>query len=72
MSKNALSKLLEEAKELNMPRRNCMKAKQELQKAIAETQLKYKDIFFGNDASIYTQCLNQLKKQQIIDERMHN
>ena len=72
MNENALSKLLEEVKELNIPRRNCMKVKQELEKAIAETQLKYKGIFFGNDASIYTECLEQLEKQQIIDKRMHN
>ena len=49
-----------------------MKVKQELEKAIAETQLKYKGIFFGNDVSIYTECLEQLEKQQIIDKRMHN
>ena len=72
MSKNALPELLEEAVQLNILRRNCMKVKQELEKAIAETQLKYKDIFFGNDASIYTECLEHLEKQQIIDKRMHN
>lgn len=71
MNENALSKLLEEVKELNIPRRNCMKVKQELEKAIAETQLKYKGIFSRNDASIYTEFLNQLEKQQVIDKRMH-
>ena len=48
-----------------------MKVKQELEKAIAETQLKYKGIFSGNDASIYTEFLNQLEEQQVIDKRMH-
>ena len=71
MSKNALPELLEEAMQLNIPRRNCMKVKQELEKAIAETQLKYKGIFSRNDASIYTEFLNQLEKQQVIDKRMH-
>ena len=38
MRKKTLPKLLQEAKELNIPYRNCMKTKQELEKAIIETQ----------------------------------
>ena len=49
-----------------------MKTKQGLEKAIAETQRKCKEISFGNDTPICTECLNELKKQQIIDERAHN
>ena len=49
-----------------------MKTKQELEKEIVETQRKYKDIIFGNYTPICTECLNELKKQQIIDKRSHN
>ena len=49
MSKKKLSKLLQEAKEFNILLRDFMKIKQELEKAIVETQRKYKDIIFGND-----------------------
>ena len=41
-----------------------MKTKQELEKAIAETQRKYKDITFRNDTPICTECLNELKKAE--------
>ena len=40
--------LLELAKKLNMPRRNCMKTKEELEEAIKETITKYKEIIFGS------------------------
>ena len=49
MSKKKLSKLLQEAKELNIPLRDFMRMKQELEKAIVETQQKYRDIIFRND-----------------------
>ena len=55
-------KLLQEAKELNIPRRNCMKMKQELEKTIVETQQKYKDIIFGIDTPICKERLKELKK----------
>ena len=60
MNLKILSKLLQKAKELNILRRNCMKTKQELEKAIAETQLKYKGITFGNESRIREGCLNEL------------
>ena len=41
--------LLELAKKLNTPRRNCMKTKEELEKAIKDTITKYKEIIFGPD-----------------------
>ena len=44
MSKKTLPKLLREAKESNIPRRNCMEMKKELAKSIADTQHRYKDI----------------------------
>ena len=53
--------LLEHAKKLNIPRRNCMKIKEELEEAIKDTITKYKEIIFGP-------CLNELRKKQVIDE----
>ena len=44
-----LSQLLQEAKDLNILCRNCTKTKQELEKAIVETQCKYRGTIFGND-----------------------
>ena len=38
--------LLELAKKLNIPCRNCMKTKEELEKVIKDTIAKYKEIFF--------------------------
>ena len=42
--------LLEIAKRLNIPRRNCMKTKEELEEAIKDTIKRYKEIIFGSDA----------------------
>ena len=61
MRKKTLSKLLQETKELNIPRRNCMKTKQDLEKPIIERQCKYKDIIFENYTPICTESLNELK-----------
>ena len=41
--------LLELAKKLNIPRRNCMKTKEELEEAIKDTIKVYKKIIFGSD-----------------------
>ena len=49
-----------------------MKTKQELEKEIVEAQRNYKDIIFSNDTLSCTEYLNELKKQQIIDERVYN
>ena len=49
-----------------------MKTKQVLVKAIIETQSKYKGIIFGNDIPACTECLKELKKQQIKDEGVHD
>ena len=46
MSKTSL---LELAKKLNIPRRNCIKTKEELEEAIKDTIKVYKDIIFGSD-----------------------
>ena len=39
--------LLELSKKLNIPRRNCMKTKEELEEAIKDTITRYKEIIFG-------------------------
>ena len=66
-------KLLERAKDLNTPRRNCMKTtKQELGKAIKKTIIKYKEIIFGIDSLLCIKCLDELRKQQVIDEKVYD
>ena len=42
--------LLELAKKLNIPRRSCMKTKEELKEDIKDTITRYKEIIFGSDA----------------------
>ena len=64
-----MNKLLEEAKALNIPRRNLMKADQ-LKQAIKDTVERYKEVIFGSVA-ICKDCLNELKKQRKIDEYTH-
>ena len=49
-----------------------MKTKQDHERPITVTQRKYKYIVFRNDTHICKQCLNKLKKQQIVDWRVHN
>ena len=61
-----MNKLVEEAKALNIPRRNLMK-KDHLEQAIKDTVDRYKEIIFGSDV-ICKDCLNELKKQRKIDE----
>ena len=39
--------LLELTEKLNIPRRNCMKTKEELEETIKDTITKYKEIIFG-------------------------
>ena len=64
--------LLEFAKKLNIPRRNCMKTKEELEEAIKDKITMYKEIIFGSDTSICIACLDELWKQQIIDQKIYD
>ena len=66
MSKTSL---LELAKKLNIPRRNCMKTKQGLEKAIKDIIKGCKEIF-GSDTPNCVVCLDELRKQQIIDQKV--
>ena len=60
--------LLELAKKLNIPRENCMKTKEELEEAIKNTIKEYKEIIFGADTPVCMACLDELRKQQGIDQ----
>ena len=62
--------LLELAKMLNIPCRNCMKTKEELEKAIKDTITKYKEIIFGPDSPVCVACLNELQNQQVFDKKV--
>ena len=57
-----MNKLLEEAKALNIPRENLMKADQ-LKQAIKDTVERYKELIFGSDV-ICKDCLNELKSKK--------
>ena len=64
--------LLEKAKELNIPRRNCMKTKEEPEKAIQDIIIKYEEIMFGADIPVCMTCLDELRKQQVIDQKAYD
>ena len=63
---------LELAKKLNKPRQNCMKKKEELEEAIKDTIKEYKKIIFGSDTPVCMACLNELRKQQAIDQLVYD
>ena len=52
--------LLELAKKLNIPRRNCMRTKEELEEAIKDTITKYKEVILGSDTPACMTCLDEL------------
>ena len=64
--------LLELAKKLNIPRRNCMKTKEELEEAIKDTIKVYKEIIFGSSTPFCMACLNELRRQQNIDQHVYD
>ena len=64
--------LLELAKKLNIPRRNCMKTKQELEGAIKDTVTMYKEIIFNLNTPTCMACLDKPRKQQAIDLYVHD
>ena len=64
--------LLELAEKLNMPRQNCMKTKEELEEAIKGTIKEYKEIIFGSDSPVCMVCLDELRKQQTIDQHVYD
>ena len=64
--------LLELAKKLNIPRRNCMKTKEDLEEAIKDTIKGYKEIIFDSSTPTCMACLDELRKQRIIDQHMYD
>ena len=64
--------LLGKAKKLNITNQNCMKTEQELKKDIRDTIINYKEIIFIVDSPIYKECLDELRKQQAIDEIVYS
>ena len=64
--------LLEFAKKLNIPRRNCMKTNEQLEEAIKDPFIGYKEIIFGPDTPACMACLDELKKQQVIDQKIYD
>ena len=44
---------------------------EDLQKAIKGTIIKYKEIIFGVDTPVCAECLNELRKQQVINEVLY-
>ena len=59
-------------KKLNIPRRNCMKTKEELEEAIKDTITMYKEIIFISDTPACMACLDELRKQQAIDQHVYD
>ena len=64
--------LLELARKLNIPRRNCIKTKEELEEAIKDTITMYKKIIFSWDSPACMVCLGELRKQQVIDQKIYD
>ena len=64
-----MTSLLEFAKKLNIPRRNCMKIKKELEETIIKI---CNEIIFGSYTPACMACLEELRKQQIIDQKIYD
>ena len=61
-------KLLPEGKDLNIPQWNLL-SKEDVQKATKGTIIKYKEIIIGVNCPICIRCMDELKKQQVIDDK---
>ena len=49
-----------------------MKTKEELEEAIKDTIKGYKEIIFGSDTPACMACLEELRKQQVIDQKTYD
>ena len=49
-----------------------MKTKQEIAKATKDTIINYKEVIFGVDIPIRIKCLDEIWKQQVIDEKVYD
>ena len=64
--------LLELSKKLNILRRNCMKTKEELEEAMKDTITRYKEIVLSSDTPACMACLDELRRQQAIDQKIYD
>ena len=64
--------LLELSKKLNILRRNCMKTKEELEEAMKDTITRYKEIVLSSDTPACMACLDELRRQQTIDQKIYD
>ena len=49
-----------------------MKIREELEKAIKDTITKYKENIFGPDTPVWMTCLDELRKQQVINQKVYD
>ena len=49
-----------------------MKTKEELEEAIKDTITEYKEIIFGSDTPACMACLDELRRQQAIDQKVYD
>ena len=49
-----------------------MKTREELEEAIKDTIKGYKESVFGSDTPVCMACLDELRKQQIIDQHVYD
>ena len=64
--------LLELAKKLNIPCRNYVKTKEELEEATKNTITMYKEIVFSSDTPACMVYLAELRKQETIDQHVYD
>ena len=63
---------LELGKKLDIPCQNCMKTKEVLEQAIKDTITGYREIIFGSDTPDCMACLDELRKQLVINEKVYD
>ena len=49
-----------------------MKTKEQLEEAIKDHITKYKEIIFGSDTLVCMACLDELRKQQVMDQKVYD
>ena len=64
--------MLELPKKLDIPRRNCMKTKEEFEETIPGTITMCKEIIFGSDTPVCVPRLDELRNRQVIDQKVYD
>ena len=49
-----------------------MNTREELEEAIKDIIIRYKEIIFGSDTPACMACLDELRKEQIIDQKVYD